>query len=124
MNQDAPEDAYYNSWLTGLFPQDDFKVHPRLTVSLDLRCDIQTPLTGPQDREQTSVRGVQSTLLPSAPPAFSLWVIRAWSEECFPCGAGIFFGSVSGNGWAQLKFTTVRDWAAVQYTSLADQSLC
>ena len=30
MNQDAPENAYYNSWFTGLFIQDDFKVHPRL----------------------------------------------------------------------------------------------
>jgi hypothetical protein len=128
MNQDAPENAYYNSWFTGLFLQDDFKLHPRLTVNLGLRWDVQTPPTDPQNREQTFVRGIQSTVLPSAPlglllvgdPGVERGVIPtrwshvsprlglAWDpfgdgKTAVRAGAGIFFGSVSGNGWGTVE---------------------
>jgi Carboxypeptidase regulatory-like domain len=128
MNQDAPENAYYNSWFSGLFIQDDFKVHKRLTLNLGLRYDVQTPPTDPQDREQTFVTGAQSKVLPTAPlgllvvgdPGVERGVIPvrwnhisprlglAWDpfgdgKTAVRAGAGIFFGSVSGNGWGTVE---------------------
>lgn len=128
MNQDAPENAYYNSWFSGLFVQDDFKIHPRLTLNLGLRWDVQTPPVDPQNREQTFVPGVQSKVLPSAPLGLLLvgdpgvergvvpvrWnhvsprVGLAWDpfgdgKTAIRAGAGIFFGSVSGNGWGTVE---------------------
>ncbi len=128
MNQDAPEDALYNFWLVGLFVQDDFKINPRLTLNLGLRYDIQTPPTDPQNREETFVPGQQSTTIPGAPagvlvvgdPGVTRGVIPirwghvsprlglAWDpfgdgKTAVRAGAGIFYGSVSGNGWGTVE---------------------
>jgi hypothetical protein len=128
MNQDAPEDAIYNFWLVGLFVQDDFKIHPRVTLNLGLRYDIQTPPTDPQNREETFVPGRQSATISSAPPGVLVvgdsgitrgvvpvrWghvsprVGFAWDpfgdgKTAVRAGAGIFYGSVSGNGWGTVE---------------------
>ena len=50
VTQDAPVTGYTNSWYTALFAQDDFRVHPRLTLNLGLRWDVQTPPTDPYNR--------------------------------------------------------------------------
>ena len=142
MNQDAPENAYYNSWFSGLFAQDDFKIHPRLTMNLGLRYDVQTPPVDPQNREQTFVRGAQSKVLPNAPlgllvvgdPGVERGVVPvrwnhvsprlglAWDpfgdgKTAVRAGAGIFFGSVSGNGWGSVEnsqpFALRQQFAAV-----------
>ena len=42
MNQDAPITALDNFWTGALFVQDDFRIHPRLTLNLGLRYDLQT----------------------------------------------------------------------------------
>ena len=68
VSQDAPVTGYTNSWYTPLFVQDDFRVHPRLTLNLGLRWDIPTPPTDPLNREATYVRGEQSIVTPTAPP--------------------------------------------------------
>jgi hypothetical protein len=126
MNQDAPVTALDNFWTGALFVQDDFRIHPRLTLNLGLRYELQTPPTDPFDREATFKNGVQSQVLKgSNVPAgllvvgdpgvgrgivslpkthFSPRVGLAWDpwgdgKTSIRAGAGIFYGSVSGNEW-------------------------
>ncbi len=134
-SQDAPVTGYTNSWYTGLFVQDDWRVNNRLTVNLGLRYDIQTPPvdTGRLNRESTFIPGpevglpgaiVQSTVNPAAPPGmlfagdpgvprgvvptrkdhFSPRIGFAWDpmgdgKTSIRAGAGVFYGSLSGNQW-------------------------
>ncbi len=67
ITQDAPVTAYTNSWYTALFVQDDYRIHPRLTLNLGLRYDVQTPPTDPQNRVDTYIPGQKSTVNPLAP---------------------------------------------------------
>jgi hypothetical protein len=124
MNQDAPTTKINNSWYYGLFVQDDFRVHPSLTLNLGVRWDIQTPITDPFDRFLTFVPGVQSRVVPNAPLGllfpgdegigrgiistdlnnFSPRVGFAWDpfadhKTVIRGAAGVFYGSMSGNQW-------------------------
>jgi len=124
MNQDAPVTALDNSWNYALFAQDDFRIRPRLTLNFGLRWDIQTPPTDPHDREMTFIPGQQSKIIPTAPLGmlfpgdpgvhrgivpiqwnrFSPRLGLAWDpigdgKTSIRAGAGIFYGSVSGNEW-------------------------
>jgi hypothetical protein len=124
LSQDAPVTGYTNSWYTAVFVQDDFRIHPRLTVNLGLRWDVQTPPTDPQNKESTYVPGAHSTVNPSAPagllfpgdPGITRGIIpTAWKhvsprvgfawdplgdgKTAIRAGAGIFYGSLSGNEW-------------------------
>jgi len=123
-NQDAPEMAIYNFWQGGLFAQDEMKVNKNLTVNLGVRYDIQTPPVDPQNRELTFVPGKQSTAIPSAPAGVLVvgdaGVARGIAatgknhispriglaydpfgdgKTAIRASGGIFYGSVSGNGW-------------------------
>src|SRR5258708_5306798 len=67
LSQDTPVTGYTNSWSTGLFVQNNFRIVPRVTLNLGLRWDIQTPPTDPRNRGTSFEAGVQSTALPQAP---------------------------------------------------------
>jgi hypothetical protein len=126
MNQDAPITAMDNFWSYALFAQDDFRIHPHLTLNLGLRWDVQTAPTDPFDREATFKLGVQSQVLkgsnvptgllvvgdpgvgrgivPTPMNHFSPRVGFAWDpfgngKTSVRAAAGIFYGSVSGNEW-------------------------
>lgn len=124
MNQDAPVTKIDNVWYGGFFVQDDWRIHPRLTLNLGLRYDLQTPATDPHDRKLTFVHGVQSRVVPAAPPGLLFpgdpgvgrgiittdknnvapRVGLAWdplgdSKTSIRAAFGVFYGGISGNEW-------------------------
>jgi hypothetical protein len=126
MNQDAPITAMDNFWTTALFFQDDYRIHPHLTLNLGVRWDLQTPPTDKFDRESTFKQGVQSQVLKGAniptgllvpgDPGIVRGIVSAQKLNFSPrigiawdpfgdgktsirAAGGIFYGSVSGNEW-------------------------
>ena len=124
VSQDAPVTAYTNTWYVALFVNDDFRVHPRLTLNLGLRWDVQTPPTDPLDRVVNYVPGQKSTVIPTAPVGAQFfgdpgverggiptdyshfsprmgfaWDITGDGKTSLRGAFGIFYGSISGNEW-------------------------
>ncbi len=124
ITQDAPVTAYTDTWYTALFVQDDFRIHPRLTLNLGLRWDVQTPPTDPQNRVVNYVPGQRSVVNTAAPVGaqffgdpgverggipvsyahFSPRLGFAWDptgsgKTSIRGAAGLFYGSISGNEW-------------------------
>jgi hypothetical protein len=67
MTQDAPVRKTDNGAYFSAFAQDDFRIHPRVTLNLGVRYDVQMPYTDPQDRKLAFVPGQKSTINPTAP---------------------------------------------------------
>lgn len=124
VTQDAPVTAYTDTWYTALFIQDDFRIHPRVTLNLGLRWDVQTPPTDPENRVANYVPGRKSVVNPVAPvgilfygdegverggipvdyshfsPRFGIaWDPFGDGKTSIRGAAGIFYGSISGNEW-------------------------
>jgi hypothetical protein len=124
MTQDAPIRKTDNGWFVSLFAQDDFRVHPRVTLNLGLRYDLQFPFTDPDDRKLAYVPGQRSQVSPTAPegllfpgdPGISRGIVKtdynniaprigvAWDpwgdgKTSVRAAFGMFYGSTTGNEW-------------------------
>ncbi len=124
MTQDAPIRKTDNGAYISLFAQDDYRVHPRVTLNLGVRYDLQFPLTDPDDRKLAFVPGAKSQVSPTAlegllfpgDPGISRGIVKtdvnniaprlgfAWDPRgdgrmAVRAGAGIFYGSITGNEW-------------------------
>ena len=122
MNQDAPVYKTDSGWFTGFFIQDEFRVHPRLLLTLGLRHEIQFPLTDPLNRKNTFRPGAQSTVVPTAPVGMLFPLDAELNRSIVPidknnfaprigvvwdpfgdgktavrAGAGVYYGSMGGN---------------------------
>ncbi len=123
-NQDAPITKIDSGWYTGLFVQDDFKLHPRLTLNLGLRYDLQLPMKDPLDRKLTFIQGRESRVVPNAFPGmlfpgdegigrgiapadlnnFAPRIGLAWDpagdgKTAIRAAFGLFYGTIGGNMW-------------------------
>jgi len=126
VEQDKPVAPQTNSSTTSTFVQDDYRFTPHVTLNLGLRWDIQTPPTDPENRQAAFVPGQHSIVHPQMPTglvyagdpgvprgiaqlSFAHLAPRvgfawdAWGDgKTSVRGAfGIFWGTVSGNGWNQ-----------------------
>ena len=126
MEQDTPYHGLINNWYFAFYMQDNYRIFPRLTLNLGLRYDVQTSPVESSDLTATFIPGVQSTKVPSAPLGMlfpgdsgvprgiapNQWhhvsprVGIAWDpfgdgKTAMRAGAGVFYGSVSGNEWNQ-----------------------
>ena len=124
MTQDAPIRKTDNGSYLSAFAQDDFRVHPRVTLNLGVRYDIQFPFTDPDDRKLAYSPGNKSVVTPSAPvgllfpgdagvtrgivktdlnniaPRLGVaWDPRGDGRTALRGGVGMFYGSITGNEW-------------------------
>ncbi len=126
MEQDTPYHTLTSAWDTAVFVQDNYRITPRFTANLGLRWDIDTPPYESSNLTAGFVPGQQSTVVPSAPLgmvfpgdkgigrgiAATRWhhvsprIGFAWDpwgdgKTAVRAGAGVFFGTTSGNEWNQ-----------------------
>ena len=126
MEQDTPYHTLMSAWHTAVFLQDNFRITPRFTANLGVRWDIDTPPVESSNLTAAFVPGQQSTVVPSAPLGMLFpgdkGVARgivttkfhhvaprigfAWDpfgdgKTAIRAGAGIFYGTTSGNEWNQ-----------------------
>ncbi len=124
MTQDAPVRKTDNGAYISLFVQDDFRIHSRVTLNLGVRYDLQFPYTDPDNRKLAFVPGRQSVISPTAPvgllfpgdEGISRGIVKTDANNIAPrvgiawdprgdgrlsvrAGAGIFYGSITGNEW-------------------------
>ena len=122
--QDAPIRKIDSGSYFSVFAQDDFRIHPRVTLNLGIRYDLQQPLTDPFDRKLAFVPGSKSQVSPNAPEGLLFpgdegisrgivkwdrnniaprvgmaWDPRGDGRMSVRAGAGIFYGSITGNEW-------------------------
>ena len=125
MTQDAPVRKTDNGAYISLFAQDDYRVHPRVTLNLGVRYDLQFPFTDPDNRKLAFVPGAQSQVSPTALEGLlfpgrpghqprhrrdrhqqhraarsaSRGIPSGDGRMAIRAGAGVFYGSITGNEW-------------------------
>ena len=126
MEQDTPYHSLTNYFFGAGFVQDAWKLTPRLTANIGLRYDIEQAPVESQNLTNGFVPGQQSTKVPTAPlgvvfpgdTGIQRGIANTSKDHLSPrvglvfdpfgngrtairAGAGMFFGSVSGNEWNQ-----------------------
>jgi hypothetical protein len=126
MEQDTPYHTLESAWHTAVFLQDNYRINQRFTANLGIRWDVDTPPVESSNLTAGFVPGQQSTKVPSAPLGMVFpgdtgiargivsvkWhhvaprIGFAWDpwgdgKTAVRAGAGIFFGTTSGNEWNQ-----------------------
>jgi Carboxypeptidase regulatory-like domain len=126
MEQDTPYHSLMSGWYYSFFLQDTYRIRPRITLNMGLRYDLQLSPVESTNLTATFVPGVQSTKVPSAPlgmlfpgdsgvprgiadnrlhhisPRLGIaWDPFGDGKTAVRAGAGVFYGSVSGNEWNQ-----------------------
>ena len=128
IDQDAPIDKYDDSTYLAAFFQDDYRIHPRLTLNLGVRYDLQFPLKDPDNRKLTYVQDRQSTVVPEALPGMLFpgdqgpdgvipdtiaapdynnisprlgfaWDVAGDGRTAVRGAFGVFYGTIGGNQW-------------------------
>jgi hypothetical protein len=128
IDQDAPIDKFNEGSYLAAFFQDDFRLHPRLTLNLGVRYDLQFPLKDPDNRMLTFVPGFQSTVVPEAFPGMLFpgdtgpdgtipdtishpdynnvgprlgfaWDVTGDGRTAVRGAFGTFYGTIGGNQW-------------------------
>jgi hypothetical protein len=124
MTQDAPVRKTDNGAYFSVFAQDDYRIHPRLTLNLGVRYDLQPPYTDPLDRKLAFVPGQKSQVSPNAPegllfpgdPGIGRGIAKTDKNNIAPrlgiawdpmgdgrmsvrAAGGMFYGSITGNEW-------------------------
>ncbi|MGH9158467.1 MAG: carboxypeptidase regulatory-like domain-containing protein [Vicinamibacteraceae bacterium] len=128
IDQDAPIDKFDDSTYLSAFVQDDYRIHPRLTLNLGLRYDLQFPLSDPRNRKLTYAPGFQSTVVPQALPGMLFpgdegpdgtipdtiadpdynnlaprlgfaWDVAGDGRTAVRGAFGVFYGTIGGNQW-------------------------
>ena len=128
IDQDAPIDKYDDSTYVSAFFQDDYRIHPRLTLNLGLRYDLQFPLSDPENRKLTFVEGFRSRVVPQAFPGMLFpgdegpdgtipdtiahpdynnfaprlgfaWDVAGNGRTAIRGAFGLFYGTIGGNQW-------------------------
>jgi hypothetical protein len=122
------------------FAQDSWRVKPNFTINYGLRWEVSMPWYDTQDKIQTIVPGVQSTVFPGAPkgwlvpgdpglpggkPIPSTLAPTTWKDFGPRLGlawsptAGGFLGKILGSAGK----TAIRAGAGIYYTSIQDAGL-
>jgi Carboxypeptidase regulatory-like domain len=126
MEQDTPYHTLTSAWHTAVFLQDNYRITPRFTANLGIRWDIDTPPVESSNLTAGFVPGQQSTVVPAAPLGMVFpgdqgigrgivslrWhhvaprIGFAWDpwgdgKTAIRAGAGVFYGTTSGNEWNQ-----------------------
>jgi hypothetical protein len=119
ISQSAGEAGATSQWMVGAYAQDEWHVLPKVTLTVGLRWNPDTPAHIAGGRGADYIAGQQSTRYPNAPLGL-----------VFPGDAGItdalfksnysYFEPRFGIAWAATKFTTVRGAFGIFTTPMED----